>query len=358
MRFANWVLAGLIAGTIAAPADVQVYHNGPFVPNNKLPPSHASSDGGKIVELFLKLRGSTEWKLVSKTPIEGDTGEPEGMVLVGDDRLFVSSGQWTVPTEKYNKTINGTDRSPGAGFTHLLLYDLEGRLLANSSLTKPGEIEYHGGGLDYDGRYIWITLSQYRPNSTATITRIDPLTLKSERLFRTNDHNGGIVHDTVTDNLVTLSWGSRNATTWSLKRYPRGFAPLPGFTPPKRRVTNPSFFIDYQDCKFLGHQRVPQVFPPSSSLWDRIISLGKQNDRRPLMLCGGVATVDGFNLGGLALVDTETMIPVWEVPIGLKSEKGTRLTQNPIEAQVVNGKLRVWFMPDQRESVLYIYEAH
>ncbi|KAL1974859.1 hypothetical protein VTN31DRAFT_5063 [Thermomyces dupontii] len=232
MRFTNWVLAGLLAGAIAAPSDVRVYHNGPLIPNHKLPPSHARSDGGKIVELFLKLRGSTEWKLISKTPIEGDTGEPEGMVLVGNDRLFVSSGQWTEPTERYNQTINGTDCSPGAGFMHLLLYDTQGHLLANSSLTKPGEIEYHGGGLDYDGRYIWITLSQYRPNSTATIARIDPLTLKSERLFRTNDHNGGIVHDTVTDNLVTLSWGSRNATTWSLKRYPRGFAPLPGFTHP------------------------------------------------------------------------------------------------------------------------------
>ncbi|KAH8702096.1 hypothetical protein BGW36DRAFT_394833 [Talaromyces proteolyticus] len=352
MHLSRLLLAAALAASSAASSNVTIYSNESFVPDNRLPTSHATSDGGEIVNLFLQLSRSTTWKLISKTKLEGDTGEPEGMVRVGDSRLFVSSGQWTVPTEKYNTTINGTDRTTGAGFAHMIIYDLQGQRIANATLTAPGDIEYHGGGIDYDGRYIWITIAQYRPNSTATIARIDPLNLEQTRLFRTHDHNGGIVHDTTTDELVTLNWGARNATTWSLRKYPRRFTPFPGFTPPVRSVANPSFFVDYQDCKFLGHHSIPSLVAfQNPSSWSR------HGLVRPVMLCGGVATISSYNLGGLALVDLETMLPLWEVPISLTSDLGVSLTQNPVDAQVVDGKLRVWFLPDQRNSTLYIYEA-
>lgn len=345
------LLTAALAASSSASSNATVYRNESFVPGDRLPASHATSDGSDIVNLFFGLSRSTSWKLISKTKLEGNTGEPEGIVRVGDDRLFVSSGQWTVPTEKYNETINGTDRTPGAGFAHLIIYDLQGQRIANASLTDPGDIEYHGGGVDYDGRYIWITLAQYRPNTTATIARIDPLTLDKTRLFRTNDHNGGIVHDTITNELVTLNWGGRNATTWSLKKYPKDFTPLPGFTPPIRSVATSSFFVDYQDCKFLGHHAIPSLMTTQSRLPETTDST------RPIMFCGGVATLGEYNLGGLALVDLETMLPLWEVPITLTSDLGVSLTQNPVDAHVVDGKLRVWFLPDQRNSTLYIYEA-
>ncbi|KAJ5913103.1 hypothetical protein N7504_001986 [Penicillium tannophilum] len=326
--------------------------NDPFLPDNKLPPSHATSDGASIVHLFANLGRSTTWKLISKTHFEGDTGEPEGMVRVGDDRFFISSGQWTVATQKYTHPINGTDRSPGAGFAHMLIYDSQGRLIANATLTPPGDIEYHTGGIDYDGRYIWDTLAQYRPNTTATIVRIDPLTLQKEALFRTHDHNGGIVHDTITDDIVTLNWGGRNATTWSMKDYPQGFAPLPAFTEAKSSVPDPSFFVDYQDCKFLGHHVLPSAMSARFGGW---------NPTRAIMFCGGVATIESssssFNLGGIALVDLQTMLPLWEVPISLTSDLGTSMTQNPIDIAVVDGKLRIYCLPDQHNSTLYVYEA-
>jgi hypothetical protein len=321
----------------------------PFLPNNTLPPSHATSDGDSIVQLFPNLGRSTTWNLISKTKFEGDTGEPEGMVRVGDDRYFISAGQWTVPTTKYPQPINGTDRTPGAGFAHTLIYDGQGRLIANATLTKPGDIEYHTGGIDYDGRYLWVTLSQYRPNSTATIVQIDPLTLQKKDMFRTNDHNGGIVHDMITDALVTLNWGGRNATTWSLRDYPRGFTPLPGFTAPKSSVPDPSFFIDYQDCKFLGHYALPDAMAARVS---------DQGRKRPIMFCGGVATIGStFHLGGIALVDLQTMLPLWEVPIAMTSDLGASVTQNPVDIAVVDGKLRIYCLPDQHNSTLYVYEA-
>lgn len=340
--------ASVLATTVATIVSV-ARPNEPFVPNNILPPSHATSDGASIVKLFPNLGRSTAWNLISKTKFEGDTGEPEGMVRVGNDRYFISAGQWTVPTTKYPQPINGTDRTPGAGFAHTLIYDGQGRLIANATLTPPGDIEYHTGGIDYDGRYLWATLSQYRPNSTATIVQIDPLTLQKKDMFRTNDHNGGIVHDTVTDDIVTLNWGGRNATTWSFKDYTRGFTPLSGFTAPESSVPDPSFFIDYQDCKFIGHHALPDAMAAR---------VGNKGSTRSLMFCGGVATIgSSFHLGGIALVDLQTMSPLWEVPIAMTSDLGASVTQNPIDIAVVDGKLRIYCLPDQHNSTLYVYEA-
>ncbi|KAJ5708913.1 hypothetical protein N7493_010247 [Penicillium malachiteum] len=104
--------------------------NEPFVPNGTLPPPHADSDGGSIVQHFANLGRSTKWKLISKTHFEGDTGEPEGIVRFGDDQYIVSSGVYTVATKSYAHEINGTDRTLGAGYAHMLLYDGKGRLIA------------------------------------------------------------------------------------------------------------------------------------------------------------------------------------------------------------------------------------
>lgn len=356
MQLYHLVYASALVALSAA-TNVTILQPGvPFVVNNTLPPSYAFRDGASIVDLFLNVGASTTWKLISKTHLQGDTGEPEGMVRLGDNRIFVSSGQYTEATEKYNRTINGTDRTTGAGYAHILVYDGQGGLIANATLTLPGDIEYHPGGIDYDGRYIWVPLAQYRPNSTATIVRLDPLTLEQMPMFAVNDHNGGIVHDIITDDLVTLNWNARNATTWSLRNYPRGFAPLPAFTLPDDSLQNPSFFVNYQDCKFIGHHTLTNQLA-----FTRNNDNGNGNgNARPLIFCSGVATIDSgntsYSLGGLALVDLNTVTPLWEIPIGLVSDLGTSMTENPVDVAVVDGNLRVYFIPDQHNSTLYVYE--
>lgn len=197
--------------------------------------------------------------------------------------------------------------------------------------------QYHLGGIDYDGTHIWATLSEYRPNSTATIVRIDPSTLASEPLFRVTDHQGGIVHDTGTSTLTTLNWGGREASVWSLQGQ---FEPLPEFSMPSAKVTNPSHWIDYQDCKFLGR-----------------VETGPYAGR-PVMLCSGIATLqDGTQVGGIAIVDTLTMVPLMEIPITLRTDKGVLVTKNPVDVDVAGGKMRLYFLPEEHSSTLYVYEA-
>jgi hypothetical protein len=308
----------------------------PFVPGH-LPPPYASTQSDDIIRLFQNLGRTTNWKLVDKVHFEGETFEPEGMARIGEDRYFVSAGEYIVPTVKNaNGTIiNGTDRTPGAGFGHIMIFDSKGNRIADATLTERGALEYHFGGIEYDGEFIWATASQYRPNSTATVFRIDPRTLEFKKILSTNDHEGGIVHDIIRDDIVTLNWGSRNASTWSLRQK---FIPTPAFTPPRLTSRNPSYFVDYQDCKFLGRPRA--------------------YDFKPVMLCSGIATIGGkFALGGIAIVNMETMAPIAEVPITMLSDLGAPVTQNPVEVAVVDGQLRLYWLPDEHNSTLYVYEA-
>jgi hypothetical protein len=308
----------------------------PFVAGD-LPPAYAATQSDEIIRLFQNLGRTTTWNLIEKVHFQGDTFEPEGMVRIGEDRYFVSAGEYIVPTAKNanGAIINGTDRTVGAGFGHIMVFDGKGNRIADATLSERGAIEYHFGGIDYDGEFIWATISQYRPNSTATVLRIDPRTLEFEKILSTNNHEGGIVHDTITDDIVTLNWGARNASTWNLRQK---FIPAPAFTPPRFTTRNPSYFIDYQDCKFLGRPRAYGF--------------------KPVMLCSGITNIGGrFDIGGIAVVDMESMIPVVETPITMLSDQGAPVTKNPVDVAVVNGQLRLYWLPDERNSSLFVYEA-
>ncbi|KFA68009.1 hypothetical protein S40285_03535 [Stachybotrys chlorohalonatus IBT 40285] len=311
------------------------YQNATLAPA-PLPPSHADSDGEVIIELFQTLGLSTVWKSVANITIEGDSGEPEGMVRLGDDRYVVSSGEWLERTQRYGSIINGTDRTAGTGFAHLVVYDGRGKRVADATITREGEDEYHNGGIDYDGEFIWGAVGQYRPNTTGYAYKADPATLRARPVVRYADHLGAIVHDTHDDTITCLNWGSRNASTFDLAALDPAARAAPAL-PPSSVVRNPSYMVDYQDCKWLGRSA--------------------RYDGRSVMLCSGLATVGGYRLGGVALVDVATMTPLAEVPISLESALGTRMTQNPVDVSVVDGRLRFYWMPDHHNSTLYIYEA-
>ncbi len=54
---------------------------------------------------------------------------------------------------------------------------------------------FHPGGMDYDGRYLWVPVAEYRPNSQTRIYRVNPRTLAAELVFTAKDHIGGLVHN-------------------------------------------------------------------------------------------------------------------------------------------------------------------
>jgi hypothetical protein len=116
---------------------------------------------------------------------------------------------------------------------------------------------------------------------------------------------------------------------------------MDGAAPPESvRTRNPSHYVDYQDCKYVGGRR---------------------------MLCTGVAELrrapdaPPFRLGGIDLVDLATGRPLHQVPLLLWTASGLDMAHNPswFEAFDVQGRsgVRGYFMPEDDRSTIYVYEV-
>ncbi|WP_262030690.1 DUF6454 family protein [Microvirga sp. Mcv34] len=279
----------------------------------------------------MKLSRGTQWKPVEAVPINFVTHHPQGMVKIGDT-LFVSSVEIKEPTKRFPQPVDGYDRDTGAGVGHLFKIDMKGNLIAEITLGE-GTI-YHPGGIDYDGKYIWVPVAEYRPNSRSIVYRVDPETMKAEEMFRFADHVGGVVHNTDDKTLHGVSWGSRRFYRWSLDD--NGKPTSASESPEKLRTLNTSHYLDYQDCKYAGKSR---------------------------MLCSGVTEMRVnqdtplFRLGGLDLVNLADGRPMFQTPVLLWSASGMDMTHNPVWIEASDAGIRGYFMPEDDKSTLYIYEA-
>ena len=288
-------------------------------------PDAAVSDRVKM------LTRGTQWRQVAAIPLGFDTQHPQGMVKIGDD-FYVSSVEIKTPTKRFAQLQDGYDRDTGEGVGHLFKIDKTGKLLSDTVLGE-GSI-YHPGGIDFDGRFIWVPVAEYRPNSRSIVYKVDPATMKPVEVFRYGDHLGGVVHNTDDRTLNLVSWGSRRFYRFALDG--DGRVTNAGIPAEQLRKANRSGYIDYQDCKYLG---------------------------RSEMLCSGLNNYqmkkDGprFPLGGFEIVDLNSDRVVSQMPIELWTESGLPMTQNPFWIEATATGLRTYFMPEDGKSTLYIYEA-
>jgi hypothetical protein len=284
-----------------------------------------------VAERVQKLTRAVRWRPVATIPINFKTHHPQGMIKIGDT-FFVSSVEITVPTTRFPEPKDGFDRDTGQGAGHLFKIDAKGNLLGSVKLGEGAM--YHPGGIDYDGRHVWVAVAEYRPNSRSIIYRVDPQAMAATEVFRFDDHIGGIVHNIDDKTLHGVSWGSRRLYKWTLGG--DGKVTNTDTPPDKLRVPNRSHYIDYQDCHYLGGRR---------------------------MLCSGLnnyrLVADGpvFPLGGLEIVDLKTDQAVYQVPVELWAPSGKPMTQNPFWVEATESGLRAYFMPDDDNSTLFVYEA-
>jgi hypothetical protein len=259
------------------------------------------------------------------------THHPQGLVKIGE-RLFVSSVEVKVPTKRLPEPSGDYDRDAGEGVGHLFELDMAGNLIADLKLGE-GPI-YHPGGIDYDGTSIWVPVAEYRPNSRSIVYRVDPQAMTAIEVFRFADHIGAIVHNTDDHTLHGVSWGSRRFYRWTLGS--DGKVTNADIPPAKLRTLNPSHYLDYQDCKYLGGRR---------------------------MLCTGVTEIrraEGeppFRLGGIDLVNLADGRPVHQVPVLLWTAGGLDMTHNPVWIEPSEIGLRAYFMPEDDRSTLYIFDV-
>jgi hypothetical protein len=278
-----------------------------------------------------QLTRSSQWTLEREVPLAFRTHHPQGLVKIGDT-FFVSSVEIRVPTRRSATRDDGFDRDAGEGTGHLFKLTSAGVLVQDLVLGEGAM--YHPSGIDYDGASIWVALAEYRPNSRSIVYRVDPETMKATEVFRFDDHLGGIVRNTDDNTLHAVSWGSRWFYRWTLDK--SGRPTDLGRPRDARRTANPSHYVDYQDCKYVGERR---------------------------MLCTGVAELarggrgDSIHLGGVDMIDLQTGGPVHQVPVGLMTSEGASLTRNPSFLEVAGDEIRGYFLPDDDTSTLYVYRV-
>lgn len=281
----------------------------------------------ELAERVAKLTRSTTWERREAIALHFPSHHPQGLVRIGD-RFFMTSVEVITPTRRFAAPIDGLDRDAGKGVGHLFQFDRGGKLIADLTLGE-GDL-YHPGGLDYDGRYLWTAVAEYRPDSRSIVYRIDPHTMKATEMFRFADHLGALVHDTDDRSLHGVSWGSRTFYRWPLSRDGRVVNRA------AQRTPNPSHYVDYQDCKYAGQHR---------------------------MLCTGVSEyrvspeAEPFRLGGIELVSLRDRRPLHQVPLS-SWIRGLDLTHNPAWLETTDTGVRGYFVPEDDNSILYVYEAN
>lgn len=241
----------------------------------------------------------TAWTAVGELHLRADAFHPQGMARVGST-WWVS----TVDIEGRRGWVLGVDRDG----------DIVERIPVGD------DVRYHPGGMDHDGTALWIAAAEYRPDSSATVYRMEP-GAAAEPVFEVADHVGAIARCGAAGDLVGWSWGSRRFSRWTVDGALVSSA------------VNPGFFVDHQDCQWLdsGH-----------------------------LLCGGVAAIglaNGFGwLGGIGLLDPDTLTMVREVPFPVYPTASGRVgTHNPIWSEVVGDQLVVHLLPDDGAGSIVSY---
>lgn len=279
----------------------------------------------------MALTRASAWTPAASIPVTFRTHHPQGMVRIGE-AFFVSSVEVTVPTRRLQPGAGRYDRDTGQGVAHLFKINASGGLVADLMLGE-GPL-YHPGGIDYDGRDLWVPVAEYRPDSRTIVYRVNPETMRASEVFRFADHIGALVRDTDDNTLHGVSWGSRRFYRWTLDRSRR--VTNAAVAPERLATRNVSHYVDYQDCRYAGAHR---------------------------MLCTGVAEMRQapgalpFRLGGLDLIDLRDGRPLHQVPVLLWTDGGLDMTHNPTWVEPRGRGLRAWFMPDDNTSTIYVYDV-
>ncbi|MBC8181161.1 hypothetical protein H8E88_08555 [candidate division KSB1 bacterium] len=295
----------------------------------------ASAESNNFISKFCNITESSSWELTGTIKLNFRTYHPQGMVKISKF-YYLSSVEKITSPEKYKNLQNGHDRSTGKGIGHLFKFNEKGELISKISLGD--SIIHHPGGIDFDGKFIWAPVAEYRPNSRSLVYRINPTTLECEPVFRFNDHIGAVSCDKKNNRLVGVSWGSRRFYFWELD-YNSDFNSFneknENKIPNYKMKLNGNFYIDYQDCHYAGSNCI---------------------------LCGGLndySIIKGkgsFALGGLDLIDLTSFVPIHQIPITMCAQSGAVMTRNPFYFEIGKDQLRFYFIPEDNESNMYIYK--
>lgn len=294
-----------------------------------LSPVRLPADDSSLAAELMKITPQTNWKLVDSVRLSFTTYHTQGLVKVGDSFFMtaVAVDQWP---KKYDVPRGKYDRDVGIGKGYIFRFNQRGELL-NTIPIGEGDM-YHPGGIDCDGTYLYVPVTEYRPLSRSIIYRVHIGTLEVEEMFRFDDSIGALAYNRDSRTLVGANWNARLFYPWRLNE--KGQCVNANVDPGSLGVKNPSFFINAQDCKYVGHN------------W---------------MFCSGLEHYYKGELkvtvGGWELVDLTDYRMVHQTPISLYAPSGRVMTNNPCAVELTERGIRAYFAPDDDQTTLYIFEA-
>ena len=255
-------------------------------------------DQWKVTQFFeLKEESAAlpRWLRIAAIKPQFATHHPQGLVKSGET-FYLSS-------------------VTGAGIGYLFHFGAQGQLLRQ--LTLGEDAIYHPGGIDQDKNgFIWVPVAEYRPNGRSIIYKVNPKTWQAEAAFRVSDHIGGLIYNDADNTLIGINWDAKNFYRWT----PAGRL--------IKKMDNSSDGLAHQDCKSFGAETV---------------------------LCSGVKKDES---GGLTVLDTRTLKPVKVIRGAPRTSDGTLLTRNPMALEKTAEGWRYYFLPEDKNATLYVYEIH
>ncbi|HEX5038011.1 MAG TPA: DUF6454 family protein [bacterium] len=240
------------------------------------------------------------WRLIEKVQPKFEMFHTQGLLKIGN-RFYLSA-------------VEVKDKDKGIGVGHFYEFDAQGTLLKETVLGEGAM--YHPGGIDFDGQWIWVPVAEYKSRSHAILYKINPKTLQAIEAFRVNDHIGAVVYNRELKTVIGMNWDSQAFYEWT----PEGKQ--------IRKVINDMSDYSYQDCKYL---------------------------QGPAMLCSG--TRANAN-GGLAVVDLLDFELIQDIQMIPRTPKKTLMTRNPMAIDVVDQKIRYYFLPEDHNGPMYVFEIY
>lgn len=160
-----------------------------------LTPACRTSGGKAPANALQILLDSTDVELIRQVPLRFSTHHVQGLDLT-EQFYFVTS----VDREQRRAWLFKIDRQ-------------DGNLNSKMDLTEGTRI--HPGGIQFDGRTLWIPNAEYKRESRTMIYGVDPNSLEISRSFPVDDHIGAIASDGK-NLLYGVNWDAIHFYTWDL----------------------------------------------------------------------------------------------------------------------------------------------
>lgn len=283
------------------------------------------SKQGKRVAKALMSTDPNEWQLVESIDLKFDTYHPQGMLKVGDTFYITTVKVERRPRyTRQGKQVSVMDEGAGKGY--LMQFDAGGNLLKCIELCE-GAI-FHPGGMDFDGRYIWVPITKYYPYSRSLIVRVDVRSHQVDKVCYVDDSIGAIIHDTDNNILVGANWDADEFLTWQLDSALE--VKDAELTAAERRHANTAKHLAIQDSKYIGG--------------GKMVGFGLKNGPKG-------------RVGGFDVIDTRTFEKLRSADIELRTPRKSIVSGNPSTIEIVGDKMRLYFAPEDNKTTLYIYQT-